>query len=86
MAELSNETEKLKKKNYNKLRKISEFSIISELSNETEKRKKQNCNKPRNISDFSNETENKRNEIQKRKIVKTRQIFQIFKIIKLIEK
>jgi len=37
MAELSNETEKLKKTNYNRLRKISEFSNISELSNETEK-------------------------------------------------
>ena len=59
---------------------------MADLSNETEKRKKKNFNKPRNISDFSNETENKRNEIQKRKIVKNRQIFQIFTIIELIEK
>jgi len=32
---------KLKKKNCNKLRKISEFSIISELSNESENLKRQ---------------------------------------------
>jgi len=52
MAELSNETEKPKKRNYNKPRKIFDFEQIGGIEQRNGKPKQKNYNKPRKISEF----------------------------------